>query len=128
MTDEDIDEGGAEALEPYATVLTGSHPEYHTTGTLDALEGYTGSGGRLVYLGGNGFYWRIARSPRLPGVIEVRRSETGIRAWAAETGEYYHQLAGALGGLWRSNGRPPQDRKSVVEGTGVTGRVDLGWR
>src|SRR3546814_7683442 len=39
MTDEDIDEGGAEALEPYATVLTGSHPEYHTTGTLDALEG-----------------------------------------------------------------------------------------
>src|SRR3546814_19157746 len=83
MTDEDIDEGGAEALEPYATVLTGSHPEYHTTGTLDALEGYTGSGGRLVYLGGNGFYWRSGLSPRLPGVIEGRRAATGIRAWAS---------------------------------------------
>src|SRR3546814_3674979 len=108
MTDEDIDEGGAEALEPYATVLTGSHPEYHTTGTLDALEGYTGSGGRLGYLGGNGFYWRIVRSRRLPGGNEVRRSETGIRAWAEETGEYYHQLDGALGGLWGRNCRPPQ--------------------
>jgi len=108
LTDEDIDDGGAEVLRPYAAVLTGSHPEYHTPGTLDALEGYTQGGGRLCYLGGNGFYWRIARNPDLPGVIEVRRAETGIRAWAAETGEYYHQLDGALGGLWRRNGRPPQ--------------------
>ncbi|MEQ9330513.1 N,N-dimethylformamidase beta subunit family domain-containing protein [Thalassobaculum sp.] len=108
LTDEDIDEGGAEVLKPYAAVLTGSHPEYHTPGTLDALEGYTAGGGRLCYLGGNGFYWRIARNPDLPGVIEVRRAETGIRAWAAETGEYYQQLDGGLGGLWRRNGRPPQ--------------------
>ena len=108
LTDEDIDAGGAEVLRPYAAVLTGSHPEHHTPGTLDALEGYTAGGGRLCYLGGNGFYWRIARNPDLPGVIEVRRAETGIRAWAAETGEYYQQLDGGLGGLWRRNGRPPQ--------------------
>lgn len=108
LTDEDIDDGGVELLRPYAAVLTGSHPEYHTAGSLDALEAYTQGGGRLCYLGGNGFYWRIARNPDLPGVIEVRRAETGIRAWAAETGEYHHQLDGALGGLWRRNGRPPQ--------------------
>lgn len=108
LTDEDLDDEGVGLLRPYAVVLTGSHPEYHTPGTLDALETYTHSGGRLVYLGGNGFYWRIARNPDLPGVIEVRRAETGIRAWAAETGEYYHQLDGELGGLWRRNGRPPQ--------------------
>jgi N,N-dimethylformamidase len=107
-TDEDLDELGVDLLRPYRTVLTGSHPEYHTEGTLDALQGYVDDGGRLVYLGGNGFYWRIARSMTTPGVIEVRRNEGGIRAWAAEPGEYYHALDGAYGGLWRRNDRPPQ--------------------
>src|SRR5262249_26017172 len=68
---------------------------------------------RRVYLGGNGFYWRIATSPALPGVLEVRRAETGIRAWEARVGEYYHALDGAYGGLWRRNGRPPQQLVSV---------------
>lgn len=44
----------------------------------------------------------------MPDVIEVRRAEGGIRAWAAEPGEGHHQLDGAYGGLWRRNGRPPQ--------------------
>ena len=43
-------------------------------------------GGRLMYLGGNGFYWRVARNPAVPGVLEVRRAEGGIRTWAAEGG------------------------------------------
>jgi len=108
VTDEDLDDAGVALIENYATVLTGSHPEYHTLGTLEALEAYTGGGGRLVYLGGNGFYWRVTRTPRLPGMIELRRAEGGIRAWAAEPGESYHQLDGTYGGLWRRNGRPPQ--------------------
>ena len=108
VTDEDVDAEGAALLTPYATVLTGSHPEYHTARTLDAHAGYLEGGGKLVYLGGNGFYWRIATSPAVPGVIEVRRAEGGIRAWDAQVGEYYHALDGAYGGLWRRNGRPPQ--------------------
>ena len=108
VTDEDVDAEGAALLAPYRTVLTGSHPEYHTARTLDAHAGYLAGGGRLVYLGGNGFYWRIATSPAVPGVIEVRRAEGGIRAWEARVGEYYHALDGAYGGLWRRNGRPPQ--------------------
>jgi N,N-dimethylformamidase len=107
-TDEDLDDEGIDALRSYAVVLTGSHPEYHTPRMLDALLAYRDRGGRLVYLGGNGFYWRIARVPTLPGVIEVRRAEGGIRAWAAEPGEYYHSLDGEYGGLWRRNGRDPQ--------------------
>jgi len=66
-----------------------------------------------VYLGGNGFYWRIATSPAVPGVIEVRRAEGGIRAWEARVGEYYHALDGAYGGLWRRNGRPSQQLVGV---------------
>jgi len=108
VTDEDVDAEGAALLAPYATVLTGSHPEYHTARTLDAHAGYLEGGGKLVYLGGNGFYWRIATSPAVPGVIEVRRAEGGIRAWDAQAGEYYHAFDGAYGGLWRRNGRPPQ--------------------
>lgn len=108
VTDEDLDDEGVSVIEGYEVVLTGSHPEYHTKGTLDALETYTANGGRLVYLGGNGFYWRIARSQAVPGTIEVRRAETGIRAWAAEPGESYNALDGQYGGLWRRNGRPPQ--------------------
>ncbi|MGV2387288.1 MAG UNVERIFIED_CONTAM: hypothetical protein LOD86_18775, partial [Thermobifida fusca] len=32
-----------------------------------------------------------------------------LDAWAAEVGEYYNQLDGEYGGLWRRNGRPPQE-------------------
>ena len=54
------------------------------------------------------------RLPRdLPGVIEVRRGEDGIRAWEAEPGEYCHSFTGEFGGLWRRQGRPPQAARSA---------------
>lgn len=108
ITDEDLDEDGVALIAPYRAVLTGSHPEYHTLRTIDALADYTAQGGKLAYLGGNGFYWRIARDRSMPSVIELRRAEGGIRTWAAEPGEYYHATDGQLGGLWRRNRRPPQ--------------------
>ncbi|SDR56521.1 N,N-dimethylformamidase [Rhizobiales bacterium GAS113] len=118
ITDEDLDDEGLALLAPYRTVLTGSHPEYHTLGTLDALQAYTQQGGKFIYLGGNGFYWRIARDKKMPHVIELRRAEGGIRAWAAEPGEYYHALDGQFGGLWRRNRRPPQ----MLAGVGFSGQ------
>jgi N,N-dimethylformamidase len=108
VTDEDLDEEGAGLLAPYRVVLTASHPEYHTIRTIDALAAYTQRGGRLAYLGGNGFYWRVAHEPAAPHLIELRRAEGGIRTWAAEPAEYYHQTDGQYGGLWRRNRRPPQ--------------------
>ncbi len=118
ITDEDLDDEGLDLIAPYKTVLTGSHPEYHTPGTLDALAAYTNSGGKLAYLGGNGFYWRIARDKARPHMIEIRRAEGGIRAWAAEPGEYYHAIDGQMGGLWRRNRRPPQQ----LAGVGFSGQ------
>lgn len=108
VTDEDLDDEGVAALAGYQVVVTGSHPEYHTQRSLDALQDYREAGGHFVYLGGNGFYWRIGRRPDLPHVIEIRRAESGIRAWACRVGEYYQQLDGAYGGLWRRNDRAPQ--------------------
>ena len=108
VTDEDLDADGVAVIERYKVVMTGSHPEYHTPGSLDALTEYTERGGRLMYLGGNGFYWRVAVNPELPGAVEIRRGEGGIRAWAAEPGEYYNAFDGGYGGLWRNSGRAPQ--------------------
>ena len=121
ITDEDLHAEGSDLIAAYKVVLTASHPEYHTPGTLDALQSYTDGGGRLMYLGGNGFYWRVAVNPELPGAVEIRRGETGIRAWAAEPGEYYNALDGAYGGLWRSNDRAPQK----VAGVGFTSQGDF---
>ena len=108
VTDEDLHAEGVDLIAPYNVVMTGSHPEYHTKETLDALESYTANGGRLMYLGGNGFYWKIGTTPDQPGLLEIRRGESGMRAWAAEPGEYFNALDGGYGGLWRRNGRPPQ--------------------
>ena len=108
VTDYELHNEGADVLSGYALVVTGSHPEYHTKATLDALQDYRDSGGKLVYLGGNGFYWRVAVHPENPALIEIRRAEGGIRAWAAEPGEYYNAFDGKYGGLWRRSGRPPQ--------------------
>jgi N,N-dimethylformamidase len=116
ITDEDLDRDGLAALSPYDVVLTGTHPEYHTRRTIEALIAYREAGGNLMYLGGNGFYWKIGRNDNMPHLIEVRRAEGGMRVWASQPGEYYHQLDGEYGGLWRRNGIPPQK----VAGVGFT--------
>ena len=107
VTDEDLHREGLACLAPYRVVVTGSHPEYHSTQMLDALAAFTGGGGRLMYLGGNGFYWRIAFSPDLPGVIEVRRGG-GTRCWDSHPGELCLGFTGEPGGMWRHVGRAPQ--------------------
>jgi N,N-dimethylformamidase len=96
------------ALRPYRVVITGSHPEYYTTAMSNGLASWLALGGRLMYLGGNGFYWRAALSPHFPGAVEVRRAENGTRTWSAPPGEYHHAFTGERGGLWRNLGRPPQ--------------------
>ncbi len=116
VTDWELHHEGSALLAPYAAVMTTSHPEYHTTETLDAVQTYRDGGGNLIYLGGNGFYWRIALHPEKDGVIEVRRAEGGLRAWAAETGEYYSAFTGEYGGTWRRNARPP----NTLVGVGYT--------
>lgn len=108
ITDDELDRDGFHAIKNYQAIMTGSHPEYFTESMLNALLNYRESGGNLIYLGGNGFYWRIARHLEDPSLLEIRRAEDGIRAWASEPGEYYNAFDGKYGGLWRRNARPPQ--------------------
>jgi N,N-dimethylformamidase len=120
VTDHDLHEDGVGLLAPYRVVIAGQHPEYHSERMMQALEEYLGAGGRLMYLGGNGFYWRAEPSAADPHAIEVRRAESGIRVWATEAGESYHAYGGGYGGLWRRIGRPAH--RLVGNGFSVQGR------
>ena len=108
ITDHELHEEGVESIEGYDIVMTPSHPEYHTQETLDGLQNYVDDGGHFMYLGGNGFYWKVALNCNYPGAVEIRRAEGGIRMWASEPGESYNAFDGSYGGMWRRNGRPPQ--------------------
>ena len=116
VTDDDLHEQGAELLNHYRCVMTTTHPEYYSKNMMCGLLDYQQQGGRFIYLGGNGFYWRVAYHPTLPGVIEMRRAEDGMRSWIAEPGEYHMSFTGELGGLWRRNGIPPE----MICGTGFS--------
>ncbi len=105
ITDHDLHAEGVDLLKPYSLVITCQHPEYHTDQTLDGLKNYLDQGGRLFYLGGNGFYWKAVFHPEAPWAMEVRRAESGVRIWATEVGESYHAFDGSYGGLWRRIGR-----------------------
>jgi N,N-dimethylformamidase len=108
ITDEDLHREGLGLLAPYTAVMTGSHPEYYTEAMHSAVGGYLEQGGRLMYLGGNGFYWVTSVDPERPHVIELRRGISGTRAWESQPGEWYHSTTGELGGIWRVRGQAPQ--------------------
>ncbi|WP_442580337.1 N,N-dimethylformamidase beta subunit family domain-containing protein [Mesorhizobium sp. ASY16-5R] len=108
VTDEDLHREGAGLLSPYRVAMTMTHPEYTSREMLDALQAYQNGGGRHMYMGGNGFYWRIAFHPQRSGVIELRRGTTGLRSWEAEAGEDCLSFTGEPSGLWRTAGRAPQ--------------------
>jgi N,N-dimethylformamidase len=120
ITDEDLHVHGMELLDQYKVVMTGSHPEYWTGPMLDTLETYLGGGGRLMYLGGNGFYWVTAMDPERPHVVEVQRGFAGSRAWASHPGELELASTGEIGGIWRHVGRSP----NAIVGVGFAAQ---GW-
>jgi N,N-dimethylformamidase len=107
LTDFEVHRGGVAALAAYTCVLTGTHPEYQSTQEMDALDAYIAGGGRLLYLGGNGFCWRVAVHPTRDGIIEMRRGQAGSSIGRQLPGEFHLALTGELGGYWTDLGRPP---------------------
>ena len=94
ITDEDLHYEGHALLERYKVVITGSHPEYWTTPMISGLEDYLSSGGRTMYLGGNGMYWVTGVDQERPHVIEVRRSLSGFLESEAAPGEGHLSTTG----------------------------------
>lgn len=106
-TDEDLHLEGLELLKKYKVIVTGSHPEYWTRHGRAILNAYLKAGGRLMYLGGNGFYWVTSHDAERPWIIEVRRDNTGTRCWDAPHGERTHAATAEQGGIWKNRGRGP---------------------
>lgn len=109
-----------DVLDGYKVVVTGSHPEYWSGRMLSALETFIGVGGRVMYLGGNGFYWVTSQDPARPHMIECRRGHAGIRTWTSEPGEVHLGTTGEPGGLWRHRGRAPNRLVGI-------GMASQGW-
>ncbi|UHA73997.1 N,N-dimethylformamidase beta subunit family domain-containing protein [Paenibacillus sp. 481] len=112
-TDEDLHHEGIDFLRPYKVIITGSHPEYWTRPMMKALEQYLATGGRVMYLGGNGFYWVTSVDPERPHLLEVRRGNAGTRSSDSPPGELHLSTTGEPGGLWRHHGYVPQQLLGV---------------
>jgi len=113
ITDEDLHRDGIDCLRPYTAVLNGTHSEYYSEEMMDASEQYLAEGGHIAYLGANGYYWVVAFRDDEPACMEIRKLDSGSRAWQAAPGEYYMATNGEKGGIWRNRGRLPQKLTGV---------------
>lgn len=101
VTDHALHAAGAEALDGYGVLVTGSHPEYWTVAMLEAVEAFQQRGGRTAYLGGNGLAALVAVHGEQPYVSEMRRRRDSPGLWDADAGESYFASDGRLGGTTR---------------------------
>ncbi|MBI5089404.1 MAG: hypothetical protein HZB15_11260 [Actinobacteria bacterium] len=105
VADDDIDREGVAALAPYRVAITASHPEYMSRNEYDALEDFLQQGGRLMYLGGNGFYSAGEVPADRPDIVEVRRPGQD-NLWRVNHAEAASSTSGLPTGMWRNIGRP----------------------
>lgn len=98
FSDRDLHDNPA-LLADYDVFIISTHPEYWTEHMYDGLVSFLEGGGNLLYLAGNGVYWKTVISG---DQLEVRY----------DGGE--HQLGGGKGGRWRSLGRPEDAQLGVA--------------
>lgn len=114
LTDEYLDAHGLDALEGYSVVITGSHPEYMSISSRTAFDAQLQRGGRLMYLGGNGFFLRVAYSPVFPGAMEMRRTSSPVPGlWEERPGEDRFSFTGALAGVWQKQKPTPHATSGI---------------
>lgn len=130
ITDEDLHREGADLLSQYRCVALGSHAEYWTSAMLAGLRAYLDSGGRVLYLGGNGLYWVTSVDPERPYLIEVRKGGEGDfdERWIRPAaGESLHSTTLEIGGLWSRRGLPPRAFVGVEHAANVFERAEGRW-
>lgn len=97
LTDELLHKEGVSLLKGYDCVISPSHQEYVTHAEWDAASEYLDQGGRMMYLGGNGWFWTVGVHPAADGCIEYRKNTL----WSERVME--NGLRG--GGFWESDRR-----------------------
>jgi len=117
VTDEDVHAAGRDLLEQYPVVMTGTHPEYMSTRMFDALAGWVKAGGRLMYMGGNGFSMNVGYSAERPWIMENRRVDLWECGPDAARSEALNSTDGLRGGWFSASGRQPADLTGVESAT-----------
>ncbi|MHB1101766.1 MAG: N,N-dimethylformamidase beta subunit family domain-containing protein [Devosia sp.] len=103
VTDAELHAEGAMLLQRYRGVVTGSHPEYLSVQMEQGYRDYIAMGGRLAYMGGNGFAAAVAYRDDL---MELRRGPTQSgRTWDGPVAEMGLALTNEPGGYLRDRGR-----------------------
>lgn len=77
-------------LQQYPTLMISTHSEYWTDPMYRGLENFLDAGGNLVYLAGNGLYWKA----------EIRAQRLEVKYDSSK-----HTFSGEAGGRWRDSGR-----------------------
>jgi len=113
FTDEDLDREGLDLLGAYRVVVTGAHPEYTTARMMRALQAFLEVGGRLMYLGGNGFWMVTGVHQERPHVIEIRRRSPTSGLWGSQPGEVFLSTTGELGDTWQQRRERPRELVGV---------------
>lgn len=110
ITDHDL-HANPDILNDYKVVITGSHPEYDSPAMISGLIAWLNRGGRLMYMGGNGFYWVSTLAPA--GLFTEVRRHDGTNTWKMNPAEHYHSTTGDYGGTWRTRGISPHELTGV---------------
>ncbi|MEK5444568.1 N,N-dimethylformamidase beta subunit family domain-containing protein [Fredinandcohnia sp. FSL W7-1320] len=90
LSDHDFHEN-PDILKPYKILIISTHSEYWSTTMYNGLEKFLNQGGNLLYLSGNGVYWKVAIKD---DKIEVKRDGSK------------HTLSNEAGGLFYTSGSP----------------------
>jgi putative cell wall-binding protein len=87
FTERDFNDNPA-LIRKFKTIIISTHSEYWSTRMYDGLQNHLKNGGNVLYLSGNGIYWRAA----LKGdQIEVRK-DGGLHSFTGERGGLFYQI------------------------------------
>lgn len=95
LADYDLDKDPA-LLDRFKVLIISTHNEYWTDNMYDALENFLNKGGNLLYLSGDGVYWKALINDK--NQIEARKD---FRK---------HRFDGSQGGYWAKQLKRPESR------------------
>jgi N,N-dimethylformamidase len=100
-------------LQNYKILIIHNHPEYWTKNMMIALNKFRDNGGKILYLGGNGLYWKVTYD-KTSYIMENRKNNS------------IHSQDGLIGGVWKNIGYQlsPYDTTNDLVGSDYIHLVD----